>query len=142
RRVGVDAIAVELDRGNVVDAAQQRARVENGDDAVAAVGAAALYHFHFAGGEAPVARHSELEADVALRAPAVRQEVLLPAEAQAHRAARRAREQTADDLEVQHLDARAEAPAHDRLDHADARGVHFQAARERQVRVVRHLADR
>ena len=62
RQIGVDAVAVVFDRGNVVDAVQQRAGIENGDDAVAGIGAAALHHLAFAGGHAPVFVHAELRA--------------------------------------------------------------------------------
>ena len=51
-------------------------------------------------------------------------------------------EQSGDDLEIQHFDARAEAAADERLDHADARGVHFQASRQHQMQVVADLGHR
>jgi hypothetical protein len=61
---------------------------------------------------------------------------------EAHGAARRAREQAGDDLEVERLGARAEAAAEEGLDDADARLIHLQAARQRKVHVVGHLGHR
>ena len=139
RQVGIDAIAVELDRRNVVDALQQRAGIEDGDDAVAGIGAAALHHLAGAGGDPPVATHAELEQDVGLRAAAVGEEALLARQLHHDRAGRRAREQGGDDLEVQRLDAGAETAADERLDHADAGDVHLQAARQHELEVVGDL---
>ena len=72
----------------------------------------------------------------------MREERLLARELELHRAARGAREQRGDDLEVERFGAMAEAAADERLDHADARLVHAEAARERQVHVVGHLRHR
>ena len=121
RQIGVDAIAVVFDRGNIVDALQQRAGIENGDDAVAGISAAALHHLAFAGGDPPVSAHAELEPDVGLRPRAVGEEILLARQLHHDLAGRGAGEQRGDDLEIQHLDARAETAADERLDHADAR---------------------
>ena len=59
-----------------------------------------------------------------------------------HFAGRGAREQRGDDLEIQHLDAGAEAAADERLDHADARGIHLQALRQHEMQVVADLRHR
>ena len=67
------------------------------------------------------------------------EEILLAAELHHDLARRRAGEQCRYDLEVQHLDARPEAAAHERLDYPDARGVHIKAACEHEVQVVGDL---
>jgi hypothetical protein len=87
--VGIDAVAVVLDRRHVVEAVEQRAGVEDGDQAVAAIGAAALHHLGFAGGDAAVALQAELDADLAFRPAAMGEEGLLAGLQQAHRAALR-----------------------------------------------------
>ena len=56
-------------------------------------------------------------------------------------AARRAREQGGDDLEIEDFDARAETTADKRLDDADLRLVQFEAARQREVQIVDDLRD-
>ncbi len=109
------------------------------DDAVAGVGTAALHHLALAGGDAAVAPHADLERDVGLRARAMGEKILLARELHHHLAGGGARKQRGDDLEVEDLDARAEPAADERLDHANARGVHLQAAREHQVQVVADL---
>ena len=63
RLVGQHAIAVVLNVGNVVERAQQRAGVKNGDDAVGAVGAAILDDAGFDGGDAAVVLDSGLQID-------------------------------------------------------------------------------
>ena len=139
RQIGVDPVAVVLDRGNIVEALQQRAGIENGDDAVAGIGAAALHHLAFAGGDAPVLLHAELELDIGLRTRAMGDEGFLARQLHHHFAVGGARQQRGDDLEIQRLDARAETAADERLDHADARGIHLQALREHQMQVVADL---
>ena len=67
------------------------------------------------------------------------EEGLFAAELHQHFAAGGARQQRRDDLEIERLDARAEAAADERLHHADPRLVHFEAARQHQVQVVGDL---
>ena len=74
RRVGVDAVAVVFHRRDVVEAVQQRAGIEDGDDAVAGVGAAALHHLAVAGGDAAVLAHAELQPNVGLGPAAMGEE--------------------------------------------------------------------
>ena len=139
RQIGVDPVAVVFDRGNIVDALQQRAGIENGDDAVAGVSAAALHHLAFAGGHAPILAHAELQPDIGLRTGAMGDEGLFAGELHQHLAGGGAGQQRGDDLEIQRLDARAETAADERLDHADARGIHLQALRQHEVQVIADL---
>ena len=69
------------------------------------------------------------------------QEVLLAGEPHQHLAGRGTREQRGDDFKVEHLDAGAEAAADEWFDHANARRIHFQAARQHQVQVITDLGD-
>jgi hypothetical protein len=142
RRIGIHAVTVVLDRGYVVKAVEQRARVEDGDQPVAAVGTAALHHLGFAGRQAAVAGHAQLDTHLAFRPAAMGEESLLAALQQAHRAARGARQQAADDLEIERFGAMAEAAADEGLDDADVRRLHLHAARQRQVHVVGYLGHR
>ena len=48
-------------------------------------------------------------------------------------------EQRGNDLEIQRLDASPEPAADERLDHADARGIHFEASGQHEVQVVADL---
>src|SRR5271165_7449153 len=111
RQIGVYAIAIILDRRNVVDALQQRAGVEDRDDAVAGVSAAALHHFALAGRDAAVAQHSELQPDVGLRTRAMSEKILLASKPHHHLSVGGAGQKRGDDLEIEHLDARAKTPA-------------------------------
>ena len=128
RSVGVDAPAIMLDRRNVVDAVQQRAGIEDGDDAVARVGAAALHGLQVAGGQLAVPGHAELDGDLGLGPTAMGEKSLLAGLQQSHGAARLARQQAGDNLEIQAFGARAEAAADERLDHPDMRFLHLQAS--------------
>jgi hypothetical protein len=142
RRVGIDAVAVVLDRRNVVEPVEQRARVEDGDQAVAAVGAASLHHLGLAGGQAAFAGHAQLHADMAFRPAAMGEETFLARHQQAYRATCRARQHGADDLEIQRFGAMAETAADERLDDPYVRRLHLQAARQRQMHVIGHLRHR
>ena len=66
-------------------------------------------------------------------------EGLFAGELHQHLAGGGACQQRGDDLEIQRLDARAEAAADERLDHADARGIHLQALRQHEVQVIADL---
>ena len=68
RRVGQHALADILDVVQVVDGIEHRAGIEDGDDAVAGVGAAALDAFAFDRGDLAVLAQAELQADVGLAA--------------------------------------------------------------------------
>ena len=142
RQVGVDAKAPVAHRADAVQRVQQRAGVEDRHQAVAAVGAAALHDLAIDGGDLAAALHADLQPDVGGRPAAVGEETFLARELHAHRAAGRARQRGGDHLEVQRLDAMAEAAADEGLDDADARAVHAQHLRQRQVQVVGHLGHR
>ena len=142
RQIGVDAVAVVFHRRYIVEALQQRAGIENGDDAVTGISAAALHHLAFAGGHAPIFVHAELQPDIGLRTGAVGDEGFLAGELHQHLAGGGAGEQRGDDLEIQRLDAGAETAADERLDHADARGIHLQALRQHEVQVIADLRHR
>ena len=101
--------------------------------------AAALVAFAFDRGDAAVLAHADLEPDVGLRPAAMGDEGFLAVGDDAHFAARLARQQRGDDLEIQRLGAAAEAAADMRLDHADARHLHAEDLRQHQVHVVGHL---
>ena len=128
-----------LDRGDVVEGVEQRAGVEGGDDAVAAVGATALGRVALDGRDAPVAAEADLHADVGLGPAAVGDEGLLAAEHDAHRTARRAGQEGRYQLDVEGLGTAAEAAAHMGLYDPDAALLHVEAARQHEVDVERHL---
>ena len=142
RQVGVDAETPKAHRADAVQRVQQRAGVEDRHQPVAAVGAAALHDLGIDRGDLAAPRHAELQPDVGGRPTAVREERVLARAVHRHRAARRARQRGGDHLEVQRLDAVAEAAADAGLDDADARAVQPQHLRQRQVQVVRHLRHR
>ena len=121
---------------------QQRAGVEDRHQPVAAVGAAALHDLAIDGGDLAAALDADLQPDVGGRPAAVRQEAFLARQLHPDRAAGRARQCGGDHLEVERLDAVAEAAADEGFDDADARAVHAQHPRQRQVQVVRHLGHR
>ncbi len=101
--------------------------------------AAALVAVAFDRGDAAVLAHADLEPDVGLRPAAMGDEGLLARRHQAHGAVSLARQQRRDQFDVQRLGAAAEAAADMRLDHADARHVHAEDLRQREVDVVGHL---
>ena len=126
----------------VVDRVEERARVEDGDDPVAGVGAAPLHALALDPGDAPVAAEADLEPHRLLRPTPVGDEGLLAGRHETHRAPRLAGEEGADELDVEGLGAAAEAAPDVGLDDADARLLHPQAAREHQVDVVGDLGAR
>jgi hypothetical protein len=69
----------------------------------------------------------------------VSDEGFLAGELHHHLASGSLREQGGDDLEIERFDARPETAANERLDHADARGIHFQAFRKHQMQVIADL---
>ena len=121
---------------------QQGAGIEDRHQPVAGVTAAALDDLAVDRGDFAGALQSDLQPHVGLGPAAVGEKRLLARELELHRAARGAREQRGDDLEVERFRAMAEAAADERLDHADARLVHAEAAGERQMHVVGHLRHR
>ena len=139
RRVGQHALAEIFHVVEIVDRVQHRAGIEDGDDAVARMGAAALDAFAFDAGDAAVLAHADLELDVGLRPAAMGDEGLLAVDHDAHAAADLAGEQRRDQFDIERLGAAAEAAADMRLDHADARHVHVEDLRQHQVHVIRHL---
>ena len=89
----------------------QRAGIEDGDDAVARIGAAALVLLHLHGGDAAVFRHAHLHADVAFGAAAMGDEGFFAVDDEAHASLALACQQPADQLDLQRLGAAAEAAA-------------------------------
>ena len=139
RRVGEHALADVLDVVQIVDGVEHRARIEDGDDAVARVRAAALGALALHRRDAPVSGQADLEADVGLGPAAVGDEGLLARRHDAHGAAGLAREQRRDQLDVEAFRAAAEAAADERLDDADPRHVHVEDLGQHQVHVVGDL---
>ncbi len=140
RRVCEHAPANIFDVMQVVDGVEHRAGIENGHDAVAGMGAAALVAFAFDRADAPVPAHAELEPDVGLGPSAMGDEGLLARGHQPHTAACTPREQCGNELHVERLGTAAEAAAHVRLDHADARHVHVENLRQHEVHVIGNLS--
>ena len=139
RRVGQHPLAEIFDVVEIVDRVQHRAGIEDGHDAVARMGAAALDAFAFDAGDGAVLAHADLELDVGLRPAAMGDEGLLAVDHDAHAAADLAGEERRDQLDIERLGAAAETAADMGLDHADARHVHAEDLRQHQVHVVRHL---
>ena len=126
----------------VVERVEERARVEDGDDPVSGIGAAALHGLALDPGDAAVAPEPELQTHRLLGTPPVGEEGLFAGGHEAHRPARLAGEEGADDLDVEGLGAAAEAAPDVRLDHPDPRLLQVEAAREHEVDVVGDLGAR
>src|ERR1700730_7048144 len=77
RRIGEHALADVFDVMQVVDGVEHGPRVEDGDDAIAGMRAAALVAFSFHRGDASIPAQAELEPDVGFRPAAMRDERLL-----------------------------------------------------------------
>src|SRR6476659_7311589 len=105
REIGINAITIVLDRGNVIEAMEQRAGVQNCNDAVTGVGTASLHDFAFACGCAPISFHPEFQPDTGLRAGAVSDESLLTGKLHHHFAAAGTGEKRSDDFEIQRFNA-------------------------------------
>jgi hypothetical protein len=138
-RVGEHPLAAVAHVLDVVEGVEQGAGVQDRDDPVAAVRAAALHRLAVDGDDASVAVQPELHTHRLRRPAAVGDEVLFARRHQTDPRRRGARQQRADDLDVEGLGAAAEAAADVRLHHADARAVQPEAARQHQVHVVGHL---
>ena len=76
RLVGQHAIAVVLNIWNVVERAQQRARIKNRDHAVRAISAAILHYSRFHRGDASVILDAGFQIDDRARTSAMRPENL------------------------------------------------------------------
>ena len=79
RRVGQYPDALKARRYDVVEAVDHGAGVQDGYDAIATVGAAALLHSEIHGGDGAVCLHADLHLDLALGAAAMGDEGLFPA---------------------------------------------------------------
>ena len=112
----------------VVERVEERARVEDGDDPVSGIGAAALHGLALDPGDAAVAPEPELQTHRLLGTPPVGEEGLLAGGHEAHRTARLAGEEGADDLDVEGLGAAAEAAPDVRLDHPNPRLLQVEAS--------------
>ena len=139
RRIGQDALAEIFHVLQIVDRVQHRAGVEDRDDAVAGMSAAALDTFAFDAGDAAVLLQADLEPDIGFRPAAMGDEGFLAVDHDAHAAAGLARQERRDQFDIERLGAAAEAAADMRLDHADARHVHIEDLRQHQMHVIRHL---
>ena len=142
RLVGQDAVAVVLNVGDVVERAQQRAGIKNGDDAVGAVGSAVLDDAGFDGGDAAVVRDAGLQIDDGARTSAMRPEDFFAGVGDLHRGKRFSRRNGGDDFERNDFTLSAEASAHQRLDDANLRHRHFEDQRKFVLQVVRNLRRR
>ena len=87
----------------------------------------------------PSLAHAELEPDIGLRTRAVGDEGFLAGELHHHFAGAGAGEQRGDDFEIQRFDAGTKPAADERLDHANARGIHFKALGEHEMQVIADL---
>jgi len=105
---------------NVVNAVQERPGIKNGDNAIAAIGAAGLFGRGGAGGDPALPRHADFNPYKGAWPAAMGEEGLLAAEFQAHLAAGGAGQQAGDDLEIERFGAGAKAAADKGLDHPDA----------------------
>src|SRR5262249_22764976 len=129
-------------RRDIVDAVQKRARIKNCNNPVAGISAAPLHDLTLACGKPSAFRHSELQADIGLRARAVCDEGFLAGELHHHFATAGFSEKCRDDFEIQYFDTGAEAAADKRFNHPNARGIHIKAAGEHKVEVVADLRHR
>ena len=141
-RVGVHAISAIPDGRHQIQRMEQRAGVENRDQAVAAVRAATLDDLAVDGGDLARFFHAELQADVGLGPPAVGEKPVLARKLGLYGTAGGACEGAGHHLEVERLDPMAESAADERLHHANARAVHAEALGKREMQVVRHLRHR
>ena len=141
RQVGVDPVTAIAHSAHLVERVQQGAGVQDGDQAIAAVGSAALGHFRIQRRDRAAALQSDLEPDLGVGPAAMGEKHLFARQLQLYGAARGARQGRRDHLEVERLDAVAEAAADERLDDAHLRAVDAERLRQHQVKVVRNLAD-
>ena len=139
RLVGQHAIAVVLNVGNVVQGAQQRARIKNSDDAIRTVRATVLHHAGFDCGDAAVVLHGGLEINNRARTAAVGPEDLLARVGDLHRSAGSPCRDRSDDFQRDHFALAAKSATDQRLDHPDLRHRHLEHQRELVLQVVRHL---
>ena len=140
--VGEYPPAFILDVGNIVKGMQQRAGIEDGDGAIAAIRATTLQYLRLHSGDAAVAFHPHPDGDIGLGAPFVGEKRLLAAQLHTHPLASGPGQQRRYHLEVQGLCARPEAAAHKRLDDPDAGGIHIQTLGQHQVYIVGYLRHR
>src|SRR5450755_120433 len=111
RRVGQHPLAQIFDVVEIVDRVQHRAGIENGDDAIARVRAAALDAFAFDASDDTVLAHADLELDVGLRPAAMGDEGFFAADHDAYAAAGLAGEERCDQLDIERLGAAAKTAA-------------------------------
>ncbi len=121
RQVGIDTIAAITHRTDAVQRMQQGAGIEDRHQAVAAIGAAALHDLGVHGGDLAVPAHADLQPRVRRRPAAVGEEGLLAREFELDGGPRGARQRRRHHLEIQRLDAVAEAAADEGLHDAHGR---------------------
>ena len=126
RLVGQHAITVVLDVGNVVQGAQQRARIKNSHHAVRAIGSTILHHPRLHSSDATIVLHASLEINDRPRPPTVGPEDLFPGVGDLHRSARCAGCDCRDDFEGNHFALAAKPAAHEWFDHANLEHGHFE----------------
>ena len=139
RGVGEHAQAMVADIGNMIDGVEQRARVEDGDDAVASIGPAPLHHLRRDRLNAAIPRDPHLELGPGGRPAAVGQKHFLPAQHHIHRRLGLAGQQPAYQLIGHCLGLAAEPTAHHRLDQANLAHVQLHHRGDGHVHVIGHL---
>src|ERR1700674_2996152 len=139
RLVGQDAVAVILNVGDVVQRAQQRAGIENGYDAIGAIGSAILHDSCLDGGDAAVVGDSSLEIDNRAGASAVRPEDFFAGVGNFHWGKRFSCRNRCDYFEWDDFTFTAKASAYQRLDDANLRHRHFEHQGQLVLQVVRNL---
>ena len=139
RRVGEHPLADIPDTLQVIDRIEHGAGIEDGDDAIAAVSAAALMAGAFDSVDAPVGHHADLQRNVRLRAAAVGNEGFFPVDHRAHGAAGLSCEQCRDQFDIERLGAASETATDKWLHHPNVRHVHVEDLRQHKMHVIRHL---
>ena len=119
RLVGEHAVAVVLNIWYVVEGAEQRAGIKNGDDAVRTVRAAILYDAGFHGGDTAVGLNCGFQIDNGARTPAVGPENFLARIRDLYRSFCFTCCDCRDDLQRNDFALAAEPSADKRLDHAN-----------------------
>src|SRR5215510_14787025 len=103
------------------------------------MGAAALVALAFDRRDAPVAAQADLEPYVGFWPAAMGDERFLARRHDAHAAVHLARQKGGDQPDIEGFGATTESAADMRLDHADARHVHVEHARQHEMHVVWYL---
>src|SRR5208283_1227290 len=127
--VGEHAISVVLNVGDVVERAQQCARVQNRNHAIRAVSTAILDNTCLHGSDAAVALYAGFQINDRARASAMRPENFFPRVGDFDWSLGLAGGDSSDDFERNDFALAAETSANQRLDYAYLRHRHFQHER-------------